>query len=134
MLTPLSEDSSLEAIPPWSVRVSSTLVKQFAIAVVRSNIWPGAFCFAGQGKDFHNIYVGSGLKYLANNFSPRPLPAIQQEYPLGPEIMEIDDPTGAEEEAWRIAHLPVPKPEKGEELLGEEEEEEEEEDEDDEDD
>lgn len=46
--------------------------------------------------------------------------------------MEIIDPTGAEEEEWRIAHLPKEKPPK--ELLGEEEMPEEEEDEDEDDD
>lgn len=58
---------------------------------------------------------------------------MQQEYPLGPEIMEITDPTGREEEAWTIAHTPKPKPEKDVEQggEGEEEEEEEEEEEDD---
>lgn len=68
---------------------------------------------------------------MVPNFSPTPLPPVEQDYEIGPEIMEILDPTGAEEEAWRIAHLPKEKPPPqlgaGEEL-GEEEEEEEEED------
>lgn len=70
---------------------------------------------------------------MSQNFSPFPLPPVQQDYPIGPEIMEVDDPTGAEEEQWRIAHLPKPKPDK--QMMGEEgeenEEEEEEEDEED---
>lgn len=72
------------------------------------------------------------MKYMQYNFSPLPLPFIQQDYPIGPEILEITDPTGAEEEQWRIDHLPKPKPPppEGE---GEEPEEEEEEDEEDED-
>lgn len=78
-------------------------------------------------------FAGYGTKYLSTNYSPLPLPPVQQEYPIGPEVMEILDPTGAEEEKWRIDHLPKPKeviPE-GEEVEGEEpEEEEEEEDED----
>ncbi|XP_022920773.1 radial spoke head protein 6 homolog A isoform X2 [Onthophagus taurus] len=134
LLTPLSEDASVEAVPPWSVRVSSSLLQDYAIAIVRSNIWPGAYCFSTQGKLFQNVYLGNGLKYIAYNFSPRPLPPVEQEYPLGPEIMEMMDPTGAEEEAWRIAHLPVEKPVKvmGEGEEGEEEQPEEEEEEDDE--
>ncbi|XP_044755603.1 radial spoke head protein 4 homolog A [Coccinella septempunctata] len=130
LLTPLSEDAQIESIPAWSVRSSSKIMEEFAVAVVRSHLWPGAYCFATQGKLFQNIYLGNGLKYLVTNFSPDPLPPIQQDYPQGPEIMEMFDPTGAEEEDWRIAHLPKPKPvgpEEGEEEELEEEEEEEEE-------
>lgn len=58
------------------------------------------------------------------------MPPVQQDYPVGPEILEITDPTGAQEEGWRIAHLPKPKPPKVEDEE-EEQEEEEEEDEDD---
>lgn len=67
---------------------------------------------------------------MAHNFTPLPLPFVQQDYPLGPEIMEIFDPTGAQEEDWRIDHLPkIPPPkEMGEEEAEEGEEEEEEED------
>lgn len=46
LLTPLSEDATLESIPPWSVRTSSTLVRGSAIGIVRSNLWPGATTFA----------------------------------------------------------------------------------------
>lgn len=133
LLTPLSEDASLEAVPPWSVRVSSDLTQDYAIAIVRSNLWPGAYCFSNQGKIFHNVYFGFGHKYISTNFSPMPLPPVEQDYPIGPEIMEVLDPTGAEEEEWRIAHLPKPPPpkEEGEPEEPEEEEEEEDEDEDD---
>ena len=31
------------------------------------------------------------------------MPFIENEYPLGPEILEIDDPTVDEEEAWRLS-------------------------------
>lgn len=134
LLTPLSEDASLEAVPPWSVRVSSDIVPEFSIAVVRSNLWHGAYCFATQGKPFQNVYFGFGHKFISTNFSPMPLPPIEQEYPTGPEIMEVDDPTGAMEEEWRIAHLPKPKPEKPEEMPEEEEAEEEEDEDEDEDD
>lgn len=58
LLTPLSEDAVLETVPPWSVRVTSQIIEKFALAVVRSNIWPGAYCFSNQGKIFRNIYLG----------------------------------------------------------------------------
>lgn len=46
LLTPLSEDAALDSTPPWSVRLSSSLLPEFAVAVVRSNLWPGAYAFA----------------------------------------------------------------------------------------
>nr|KAF6411622.1 radial spoke head 6-like protein A [Rousettus aegyptiacus] len=52
---------------------------------------------------FENIYIGWGHKYSPENFNPA-LPApIQQEYPSGPEIMEISDPTVEEEQALKAA-------------------------------
>ncbi|KAF5307476.1 hypothetical protein FQR65_LT06831 [Abscondita terminalis] len=133
LLTPLSEDATLEAILPWSVRVSSTIVSDYALAVVRSNLWPGAYCFSTQGKIFQNVYIGSGHKYMSHNFTPDPLPYVEQDYPLGPEIMEMTDPTGAQEEQWRLDHLPPPpcEPQVGDEADEEEAEEEEEEEDDD---
>lgn len=61
LLTPLSEDASLETMPPWSVRMCSGLVQEHSIAVVRSNLWPGAYCFSTQGKLFQNVYLGMVL-------------------------------------------------------------------------
>lgn len=58
LLTPLSEDAVLETVPPWSVRITSQIIEKFALAVVRSNIWPGAYCFSNQGKIFRSIYLG----------------------------------------------------------------------------
>lgn len=55
-------------------------------------------------RKFDNIYIGDGQKFTAYNHSPMPLQEIQEEYPLGPEIMEIADPTPEQEEEWRLAH------------------------------
>jgi radial spoke head protein 4A len=46
LLTPLSEDAEIGGLPPWTTRISSKLVPQYAIAVVDSNLWPGAHAFA----------------------------------------------------------------------------------------
>ena len=80
------------------------------------------FCY----RNFENIYLGYGHKAVPLNYSPPALPAVQSEYPLGPEIMEINDPTVEEEEAWRVAHEKK-KPEEDTKGEGEEDEEEEEE-------
>ncbi|XP_041035420.1 radial spoke head protein 4 homolog A [Carcharodon carcharias] len=46
LLTPLSEDAEVNQVSPWAVKASSNLIPQYAIALVRSNLWPGAFTFA----------------------------------------------------------------------------------------
>lgn len=104
LLTPISEDLEIENIPPWSARLSSSLVPQYAIAVIQSNLWPGAYAF-GTEKRFENVYVGSGHKYNPDNYSPPPPPAVQEEFPSGPEITEAEDPTPEEEAALRAAQL-----------------------------
>lgn len=131
LLTPLSEDASLETTTPWTARTTFSVMDMYGVAVIRSNLWPGGYAMSTQSKAFYNLYVGFGLKYMQHNFSPLPLPPVEQEYSLGPEILEVIDPTGMDEEQWRIDHLPKPKPMPGE--GGEEAEPEQEEDEEDED-
>ncbi|XP_033339714.2 radial spoke head protein 4a [Megalopta genalis] len=128
LLTPLSEDAIDDSIIPWTARQSSRVMTDLSVALIRSNIWPGAFAFAC-GRRFANVYVGWGHKYNAYNYSPPSMPPVQDQYKIGPEIMEIQDPTYDQEEAYRIAHLPPPPPidmgEEEEEAVEEEEEEEE---------
>uniref|UniRef100_A0A8C9AZT1 Radial spoke head component 4A n=1 Tax=Prolemur simus TaxID=1328070 RepID=A0A8C9AZT1_PROSS len=125
LLTPVSEDSEIQNIPPWTTRLSSNLVPQYAIAVLRSNRWPGAYAFSN-GKKFENLYIGWGHKYSPDNYTPPVPPAVYQEYPSGPEITEMDDPSVEEEQAFRAAQEAV--------VLAAEKNEETEEDEDEEDD
>ena len=54
-------------------------------------------------RKFENVYVGWGQKYSSENYSPPAPPAPQEEYPSGPEITEVDDPTVEEENALRAA-------------------------------
>lgn len=46
LLTPLSEDSLIDTVPPWTTRLSSRIQPDVAIVIVRSNLWPGATAFA----------------------------------------------------------------------------------------
>lgn len=46
LLTPLSEDAIVDSIIPWRVLQSSHVQLDQAVALIRSNIWPGAFAFA----------------------------------------------------------------------------------------
>ncbi|CAL1675127.1 unnamed protein product [Lasius platythorax] len=129
LLTPLSEDATVDSVIPWTVRQSSYLQPDNAVALVRSNVWPGAFAFA-VGKRFANVYIGWGHKYNAYNYSPPNMPSVQNQYKIGPEIMEIRDPTVDEEQAYRMARsLPAEE----EEILDEEVEDEDEDEEDEED-
>ncbi|KAI3368428.1 hypothetical protein L3Q82_025387 [Scortum barcoo] len=102
LLTPLSQDADLFNIPPWSSEMSSTLTSQHAVAVLRSNLWPGAYAYAC-GKKFENIYIGWGLKYAGEGYSPLVPPPPQEEYPSGPEITEDLDPSLEEEQALKEA-------------------------------
>ncbi|CAH2094845.1 unnamed protein product [Euphydryas editha] len=131
LFSPLSEDSRLEGQNAWTARISSTLVPDRAVAILRSNVWPGAVAYSTTGKKSECLYFGWGLKSQPPNFCPLQLPRPQDEYVIGPEVMEMADPTFADEEAYRIAHLPPPPPPmrgegEGEELPEEEEEEDEE--------
>lgn len=45
LLTPLAEDEEVYGLPAWTTCLSSKLVPQYAIAVVHSNLWPGAHAF-----------------------------------------------------------------------------------------
>ncbi|KAF5910459.1 hypothetical protein HPG69_018233 [Diceros bicornis minor] len=127
LLTPLSEDAEIMHMPPWTAQLSCSLCPQYSLAVVRSNLWPGAYAYA-VGKKFENIYIGWGHKYSPKNFNP-PLPGtVQQEYPSDPEIMEMSDPTVEEEQALKAAQ------EQALAATGEEEEDEEEDEDEDQDD
>ncbi|XP_043518544.1 radial spoke head protein 6 homolog A isoform X2 [Frieseomelitta varia] len=113
LLTPLSEDAIVDGITPWRALQSSRTQPDQAVALIRSNVWPGAFAFACGNPPF--------------------MPPVQDQYKIGPEIMEIQDPTFEQEEAYRISRLPpepvIPMGEEEEAVEEEEEEEEEEEDE-----
>uniref|UniRef100_UPI00398E6A2D radial spoke head protein 6 homolog A n=1 Tax=Pristiophorus japonicus TaxID=55135 RepID=UPI00398E6A2D len=125
LLTPLSEDAEVNNVPPWVVKASSNLIPQFAIAVVQSNLWPGACTFA-IGKKFENIYLGWGHKYSPENYSPPAAPPVQSEFSSDPDTTEVDDPTVEEEQALRAAmEERLAAAEEAEEVEEEEEEEEE---------
>ncbi|NXE22661.1 RSH4A protein, partial [Ardeotis kori] len=102
LLTPLSEDEGIQNIPAWTAQPSTNLIPQYAVAILQSNRWPGAYAFAS-GKKFDNIYFGWGHKYSPENHTPALPPPVQAEYPSGPEITETRDPTVEEELAFKAA-------------------------------
>uniref|UniRef100_A0AAQ5XTF6 Radial spoke head component 4A n=1 Tax=Amphiprion ocellaris TaxID=80972 RepID=A0AAQ5XTF6_AMPOC len=102
LLTPLSQDAEMFNSPPWSSKLSSTLTSQHAVAVLRSNLWPGAYAYTC-GKKFENIYVGWGVKYAGEGYIPPVPPLPQKEYPSGADITETLDPTLEEEQVLQEA-------------------------------
>ena len=38
--------SEVDGMPPWTAQKSSTLVPQYSLSVMHSNLWPGAHAFA----------------------------------------------------------------------------------------
>ncbi|NXJ81091.1 RSH4A protein, partial [Trogon melanurus] len=129
LLTPLSEDEGIENLPAWTAHPSTDMIPQYAVAILQSNRWPGAYAFAS-GTKFDNVYFGWGHKYSPENHTPAlPLP-VQAEYPSGPEITETRDPTLEEELAFKAAREAALAAAEEEEDDDEEEEEEEEEEDD----
>ncbi|NXL85093.1 RSH4A protein, partial [Alectura lathami] len=102
LLTPLSEDEGIQNIPAWTAQLSTDLIPQYAVAVLQSNRWPGAYAFAS-GTKFSNIYFGWGHKYSPESHTPTQPPPVQAEYWSGPEITETRDPTLEEELAFKAA-------------------------------
>lgn len=102
LLTSIAEDDAVNGMPAWTPNMSSELLPQYGLAVMRSNRWPGAVAFAKDRK-FENIYIGWGHKFDADNYTPPPPPAAMEEYPVVPEVTEVDDPTVEEERALKKA-------------------------------
>jgi len=98
LLTPLQNDDDVDGLPSWSTRLSSTAHPAYACVRISSNRWPGAHAFAVE-KKFANIYVGDGLKYQTEPFSPELPPPAQVEY-TGEDVVEAADPSRQEEEEY----------------------------------
>ena len=46
LLNPLSEDVEGENSSPWTCKLSSGLITQYAVAIIKSNLWPGAAAYS----------------------------------------------------------------------------------------
>ena len=66
-------------------------------------------------RKFENIYIGFGLKYSRDNYSPPETTPIRDEFPSGAEITEIEDPSVEEERQIRKAQQEAVEPEEMEE-------------------
>ncbi|CAF0951862.1 unnamed protein product, partial [Didymodactylos carnosus] len=102
LLTPIGADTEIDGIRPWTAKISSTLIPQYACAFVRSNLWPGAYAFA-RGMIWENLYVGWGHKYAMTDYGPQLPPEPAAEYTDGPDIGETEDPSPEEEARARAS-------------------------------
>lgn len=102
ILTSLSEDVAVGGMPAWSVSLSSQYFPQQAVAVVSSNLWPGAYAFSDK-KTFENVYIGMGHKYSQEGFSPSNVPLPMHEFVDTEATAEAADPTPEEEAALKAA-------------------------------
>lgn len=104
LFTVCSEDVGISgggaSAPAWTSRISFSSHPNDTVVVMRSNNWPGLFAFAS-GMVADVVYFGWGHKNVSRNFSHPPLPPPQIEYMMGPDIMEINDPSVEEEEEYR---------------------------------
>ncbi|CAF0967686.1 unnamed protein product [Adineta steineri] len=128
LLQPISDDKLLYTDQtPWSVGLTMSVMQEYSMCYVRSNIWPGAFTL-GNAENYFNLYIGWGQKY--EQFNPSHPSVPETEY--SQELIEKNDPSVEFEEAQRIAALELTSEEytsdeeENEEQLTDEEEEEEE--------
>lgn len=101
LLTSCAEDLFMEAVPPWTVKPAIELAPHEGCVYVRSNLWPGSYSFAF-GRKIGFMYHGWGMKAVSYGYTPPPPYLPMKEYPLGPDIIEITDPTPYQEEEYRL--------------------------------
>jgi len=122
LLTPLSDDVEVGGLPPWSTHLSSGLsLIHHSVVIVKSNLWPGAVAFCN-GRKFENIYIGYGMKYQNDNFSPAQPQVFQLEYNGAQRCEEEADPTVEEETALKQQNEADEGEDEGEEEEGEDDE------------
>lgn len=120
ILRSLSEDVSEEGGPVWTARPTAKVMDENSGVVLRSNVWPGAVTVT-KDRLFLNCYMGWGYKASPPTFKPFLPGSVQKEYPIGPEIMEMTDPTVEMEEArWQQLHPVIIPYMGGEEMVSEE--------------
>jgi len=71
-------------VPCWTFRLNPSLGHKptsnpHAVVSAQSLLWPGAITVAKK-KEFANIYIGYGQKYLGRNYTPPPPPPVQTEF------------------------------------------------------
>ena len=121
LLQPIGEDKSPPGTDqsPWSIGLTMSIMREYSLCYVRSNVWPGAFTLGHAEYVFNNcheksdydhlhsrghlnVYIGWGQKY--ERFNPSLPPSLEKEYEY--DLIEVNDPSvqleKAAEEAQRV--------------------------------
>jgi radial spoke head protein 4A len=100
-LEPLREEVTADA---WTLRTFPRVLSGCAAetAILRGTKWPGAYAMANMASGkWTNVYVGFGVQYLDEAYTPPMPPPLQQEFDTS-ELMEqedvLEDPSPPEEE------------------------------------
>ncbi|XP_054720444.1 radial spoke head protein 6 homolog A-like [Uloborus diversus] len=102
LLRTIADDKAIGRLDPWIVSLSSKLLVEKAIIILRSNLWPGAYTFY-DGKIFDHIYIGYGFKYSAFHYAPPIYVPWQKEYKVGTEVIEhVDEPFASQTEETNV--------------------------------
>lgn len=116
LLQPIGDDRlSFAEQSPWSIGLTMSVMREYSMCYVRSNVWPGAFTlghakYSGRCspesvdrsifRKHLNLYVGWGQKYESFHPSQPPLPMLESMR----EFLEKTDPSVEVEKAFEEAH------------------------------
>lgn len=104
ILSSVADDVGFNLMAAWSTRLASKIIPSSSVVVAQSNNWPGAYSFAFN-KSYENLYIGWGIKYNPDCYSPGRPGTTGDEYPYGPEVAEVDDPDVETEKAMKAKEL-----------------------------
>ncbi|CAF1015598.1 unnamed protein product [Adineta ricciae] len=103
LLRPIGEDKHLHTNQTsWSIGLTMSVMREYSMCYVRSNIWPGAFTL-GDAKKYFNLYIGWGHKYEQFNPSQPALPQTE----VTQVFIEKMDPSVEVEKAFEVAKRAV---------------------------
>jgi len=75
-------------VKAWSATKYVGVSKRYAVAVMKSNVWPGAYAAYQSGK-CANVYIGYGVDSTGVTFTPAPPPPVMSECGEAEEQEEV---------------------------------------------
>jgi len=91
------EREVLAELPAWSVQEYNIAYPKFAVAIAKSNRWPGAYSAIAKSGDKHAcVYLGSGHENIGKAFTPVAPPPVMVE---SAETEEFEEPALGDENA-----------------------------------
>ena len=53
-------------------------------------------------RNVDNIYIGYGHKFSCSSYTPAPLPTLEIEYTMAPDMLEVIDPSVEDEKIYEL--------------------------------